>query len=189
MSGKTWARLIGLIVISGLAQCADAIQYQYDEAGRLSRAEYDNGYVIEYSYDANGNLLQRSITQQAVAGVLSFAQIEVDVDEGVGSVTLEVTRNQFAMGSASVEFDFGDLDAVNGVDYTGTPGTLNWPDGDFTSRNVVVPILDDDAFEADERFEVSLANPSANALLGTNTTLSVRIVDNETNIFNDSFEN
>lgn len=38
-----------------LASPAAADQYQYDSLGRLIRVTYDNGAVVQYSYDAAGN--------------------------------------------------------------------------------------------------------------------------------------
>lgn len=40
-----------------------AIEFSYDNQGRLSRAAYDDGTSISYQYDAAGNLLQRDIAQ------------------------------------------------------------------------------------------------------------------------------
>lgn len=45
---------------------AGAIIYTYDDAGRLTGADYGGGKSIIYAYDANGNLLQRKINSAAV---------------------------------------------------------------------------------------------------------------------------
>lgn len=41
---------------------ASTITYDYDDAGRLVKADYGNGTAIEYGYDGAGNLLLRQIT-------------------------------------------------------------------------------------------------------------------------------
>jgi YD repeat-containing protein len=41
-----------------------SVEYTYDDLGRLIRAEYSNGTVITYTYDAAGNLLKRTVTQE-----------------------------------------------------------------------------------------------------------------------------
>ena len=41
---------------------AGTVNYTYDDAGRLTKVEYDDGSTIEYTYDNAGNLLQRKIT-------------------------------------------------------------------------------------------------------------------------------
>lgn len=45
-----------------LCATAATIQYTYDDAGRLTGADYGGGASIAYVYDANGNLLQRTTT-------------------------------------------------------------------------------------------------------------------------------
>ncbi len=52
--------IIGLIYtfvafsVSSLA-AATSLEYVFDDVGRLVRVVYDNGIVIEYSYDGAGN--------------------------------------------------------------------------------------------------------------------------------------
>ncbi|MBN2432289.1 MAG: RHS repeat protein [Acidobacteria bacterium] len=41
---------------------AETVRYSYDQAGRLIKAEYENGRTIQYVYDKAGNLLQRMIS-------------------------------------------------------------------------------------------------------------------------------
>jgi len=40
------------------------VNYTYDDAGRLTKVEYENGMTIEYTYDNAGNLLQRVVSQE-----------------------------------------------------------------------------------------------------------------------------
>lgn len=47
---------------------AGTITYTYDNAGRLIRADYGGGKVIEYFYDNAGNLTQRIISTTKWAG-------------------------------------------------------------------------------------------------------------------------
>ncbi len=39
------------------------VNYNYDEIGRLVKAEYSDGTSITYTYDAAGNLLKRKISK------------------------------------------------------------------------------------------------------------------------------
>jgi YD repeat-containing protein len=52
--------LITLCVV--LFATANAETYTYDSAGRLIKADYDDGKTIEYTYDNAGNPLQRRVT-------------------------------------------------------------------------------------------------------------------------------
>jgi YD repeat-containing protein len=50
-----------LILASSIAVAA-VITYQHDAQGRVSTATYDNGTVVTYSYDSNGNRIGASVT-------------------------------------------------------------------------------------------------------------------------------
>jgi YD repeat-containing protein len=49
---------------------AGTITYDYDDAGRLVKADYGNGKVIEYTYDNAGNLLSWSVTPSAPSKII-----------------------------------------------------------------------------------------------------------------------
>ena len=49
-----------LLLLSSFAY-AETVTYQYDSLNRLTGAQYTNGTVIEYSYDAAGNILSRKV--------------------------------------------------------------------------------------------------------------------------------
>ena len=57
--------------------------------------------------------------------------------------------------------------AESGVDFTATAGTLTWPDGDVSYREINVPIALDTVVEPDEAFALTLSNPSVGASLAT----------------------
>jgi len=63
--------LVGVIFIAGAPEVVRAatISYTYDDAGRLTRADYGADKSIVYTYDSNGNLLQRAI-QEGESGSL-----------------------------------------------------------------------------------------------------------------------
>ncbi|MGH9723217.1 MAG: RHS repeat domain-containing protein [Bryobacteraceae bacterium] len=46
---------------------ADAVNYSYDAAGRLIKADYGNGKSIAYTYDKAGNLLKREVVSGAAS--------------------------------------------------------------------------------------------------------------------------
>ena len=58
-----------LISLLALALLAQNISYQYDQAGRLTKVAYESGKSINYTYDANGNLLKLEITAAAFTSV------------------------------------------------------------------------------------------------------------------------
>jgi YD repeat-containing protein len=45
-----------------------ATEYTYAESNRLTQVTYDNGTVVSYEYDADGNLIKVSPTESASGG-------------------------------------------------------------------------------------------------------------------------
>ena len=103
---RFWVFLLaGLVCLTALA---GTIEYTYDEAGRLIKADYGDGKTITYTYDNNGNLLERIIAagpvvpgdangdgivsigevQQAINMFLGTQPIGNNVDCGDGNVTI-----------------------------------------------------------------------------------------------------
>ena len=54
-------RQISLLLALPLIAAA-AVNYTYDDAGRLATVDYGDGRTIAYTYDAAGNLLSRTMT-------------------------------------------------------------------------------------------------------------------------------
>ncbi len=103
-------------------------------------------------------------------------------------MNLTVTRSGDTSGAATVGFATNDAaglqncNVFNGIasprcDYINTIGTLQWAAGE-TSKSFSVAIIDDSYAEGTETFTVSLNNPSG-ATLGTPSTTTVMIVDND----------
>ncbi|MEK8020586.1 MAG: carboxypeptidase regulatory-like domain-containing protein, partial [Candidatus Parabeggiatoa sp.] len=116
-------------------------------------------------------------------GVLQFAlksKLQV-VDEGVGTVTLEVTRTRGKNGSVSVDIAPGEWDTADvDSDYTFTPATLTWDDGDDSSKTITVTIIDDKEMEEEEILNLELSNLQGGAELGQLKRGRVKINDNDT---------
>jgi YD repeat-containing protein len=101
---------------------ADEVSYVYDELDRLIRAEYSDGAVIEYRYDANGNRVGQTV---APANLPPVADAGPNRTVRLGSL---VTLN----GSASADPDSGPQaltfawspTAGSGVNLNG-PATVN----------------------------------------------------------------
>jgi hypothetical protein len=112
-------------------------------------------------------------------GTLQFASSTYSVNENGGSVQIYVSRTGGSYGAASVSYGTANGTATAGSDYTAASGTLSWADGDTTSKSFAVPMIDDSIYEGNETFTASLSG-SSGASLGSPSSATVTIVDNET---------
>ena len=105
------------------------------------------------------------------------ATYSVDEDGGVAA-TITVMRVGGTNGAISVDYAAADNTAVAPGDYTATSGTLNWADGDATSKTFSVSVVNDAVAEdPDEILDLNLSNPLGGAQLGTQTTAALTIID------------
>lgn len=111
-------------------------------------------------------------------GAFSFSAAVASVSEDGTEVVLTVNRVGGTAQTVTVDYSTADGTATVGEDYTATSGTLTFNDGDGTAQTITVPILDDGAFEGDETFRVTLANPSG-APLGDITEVEVTITEDD----------
>jgi len=89
---------VPVLLLAGLfclAALAGTIQYTYDEAGRLIKADYGDGKTITYTYDNNGNLLERIIAAGPVIpgdangdGVVSIGEVQQAINMFLGTQPL-----------------------------------------------------------------------------------------------------
>jgi surface-anchored protein len=131
--------------------------------------------------------------------VISVGQLEIDeasytVNEGAGTVSVNVVRVGGSDGRVTVDYATSNGSALAGSDYTTTSGTLEFLDGE-TSKTIVVPILNDSTEESSESFSLVLSNPKpdniddyvtsvegdANGILGAVASAVITIVDNDQN--------
>ncbi len=116
------------------------------------------------------------------AGALPFAAAATSVDEGAGSVTITVTRTGGSSGPAGVTYATSNGTATAGQDYTAAgPAQLSWAAGDASPRTFTVAITDDPIVEpgGDETINLTLSAPTGGAIVGTQGTAVVSIVDND----------
>ncbi len=110
-------------------------------------------------------------------GKLSFVTNLSRTSEISGSTTVTVQRLEGSDGAISVDFATTDGSASN-TDYTATSGTLNFADGEL-SKTITVTILNETEVETDERFTITLTNPSNGATLGKITSHNTVIIDDD----------
>ena len=94
------------------------------------------------------------------------------------NISVTVTRTGDVSASTTVGYATSDGTATAGSDYTAVSGTLTFAPGE-TSKTVTVPLLNDNVYEGNETFNVTLSNPSGGASLVFPMTAAVTIYDDE----------
>jgi hypothetical protein len=117
-------------------------------------------------------------------GSVLFVPASYSVSESGGSVLLTVARHRGSSGAISIDYATMPGSASAGADFTMTSGTLNWADGDTSSKTITVAILPDSVLEGEEIFTVQLSGATGGSIipLGGGSGL-VRIVDDEPDTF------
>jgi uncharacterized delta-60 repeat protein len=114
-------------------------------------------------------------------GVVGVKQASLSIEEPIGQAVVTVRRTGGDAGSVSVAYQTmpGDWDsATGGVDYTQISGRLTWNDGDFSERQIVIPIAtNDQSLEQTEYFRLALDDTQGGVGLGTRNA-RIQIVGN-----------
>ncbi|MBP0006374.1 MAG: hypothetical protein J7642_22090 [Cyanobacteria bacterium SBC] len=114
------------------------------------------------------------------AGTLNFSNSEFSYDEaGNPFIAASVTRTNGSSGDVSVTIDLSDITATSPDDYDNTSIEVSFTDGDTTEKVISIPIVDDALVEGNETLQLTFINPTGSALLGSQNTATVTIVDND----------
>ncbi len=125
------------------------------------------------------------------ASTVQFSAAADALGEAEVSKTVTITRSGDTSFPASVNYSTGDTSGANNCnvvsgsassrcDYIATSGTLNFAANE-TSKNILIPIVDDRYLEGPETFTVTLsAVGGSNVTLGLPSTITLTIIDDET---------
>lgn len=110
---------------------------------------------------------------------VQFQQATYSVNETGPSVQVQLTRTGDA-AAFSVTLGLSGS-ATAGSDYTAPATTVTWASGD-TTKTITIPIIDDSVAEGtgQETIQLQLSNPTAGVTLGSLSSATVTIVDNDT---------
>ncbi len=113
-------------------------------------------------------------------GELRFPTSSAQVYEDIGNYAIPVQRVGGSGGAVSVHCrTMSSGTATAGSDYTPINTTLSWANGDTADKFCTLPIIDDTLVESSETVLLSLANPTGGATLGTPSTATLTIIDND----------
>ncbi|MEG4323454.1 MULTISPECIES: Calx-beta domain-containing protein [unclassified Microcoleus] len=157
----------------------------FDEL-RFSTKAYDSptaAYTATAFKDDSSDYLVRKIDYQGTANPssLQFSAPTFSVNEnGTAVAAVTVTRTGGSEGAVSATVNLTNGTATAPGDYTGTPIAVNFAAGDTAPKTITIPIVDDTLVEGTETVNLTLANPTGGATIGTQGTATLSIVDNDT---------
>ncbi len=118
-------------------------------------------------------------------GVLEFSISAFSFSESSSFALVTVTRTGGNGGATSINFSTADGTATGGnacaagIDYVNSSGTLSWTHGDSSTKFFMVPFCPDSLNEGDETINLSLSNLTGTATLGTRTTATLTILNDD----------
>ena len=149
--------------------------YEPIETVNLTLTNPTGGATLGTQKTANLNI----VDNDAIAGTIQFSNANYAVNENgtaVNAVTLNRTNG--SDGVVSVRINLTNGTATAGSDYNNSPITVNFADGE-NSKTVTIPIIDDSILESNESINLTLANPTNGATIGTQNSAVVNIIDND----------
>ncbi len=120
-----------------------------------------------------------TINDDDAAPTVQFTSATGSGSESVTTVNIPVTLSAASGMTTTVNYAVtGGTATGGGVDYTLASGQLTFNPG-VTSQNIAMTVVDDSIPESNETVIITLSSPT-NATLGTNTTYTYTIIDNDT---------
>ena len=109
--------LATVILLSGLSTRADGAttSYTYDSLYRLATADYGNGLVINYTYDAAGNRLSQAVTSIVPTIATQPAATQATILNGTATFTVAANGT----GPFTYQWKLNGTNLVNGGDVSG----------------------------------------------------------------------
>lgn len=117
----------------------------------------------------------------SITSILEFSSPVLAVTEGTPVLQVTVNRVGSSQGTAGATVVLSDGTATASGDYDNTPISVTFADGE-TSQTVSIPIVDDSVTENLENFNLALSNPTGNATIGAQSTMTVFVIDNDVSL-------
>ena len=135
------------------------------------------------------SILTITIEDDDEGGSLQFQTPNISISEAAAQRLVVVTRTGGAASNVTILFDTNDGTATAGEDYTAATGILTF-DANEAEETFAVPIRNDLTDEPNETIELRLFSPQGGGVLGSPTTATLTIVDDDPagQLFLDGFE-
>jgi len=119
-----------------------------------------------------------NVTLNTLTSVLQFSQTSPSIQESEGAlVTFTVTRTIGSIAPIMVSYNVTGGTAVNGTDYSFSPGTLSWANGDTAPKTFTITIHDDGTIETNKTVNLALSSPTNGSIVGTAGTAQLSILE------------
>jgi hypothetical protein len=119
-----------------------------------------------------------TITDNDVAGTAKLSAAAYSLSESGVTLTVTVTRTGGTAEAATIDYATSDGSATAGSDYQSASGTLTFGLGE-TTKTIAVTILPDAVDELNETVLLTLSSPGGGLLLGTPSTATLYVVDDD----------
>ena len=152
----------------------------------LTNSEFPESFFIRLYNPINGAVLGgNSYATVNIAGIVdsgagTFSSSEIIISENTGEYTVEVNRIGSTTGNLSFTYQLTSNDAIIGNDVEESSGEISWTDGDNTTKEITLSIINDDEEEESESFTLSLTAVD-NARIGTHGEINFIINDDDKN--------
>ncbi|MCW6050661.1 Calx-beta domain-containing protein [Microcoleus sp. A2-C5] len=103
-------------------------------------------------------------------------------EDGTPIAAVTVTRTGVTSGTVSATVSLADGTATGGLDYNGNPIVVSFAPGDSAPKTVNIPIVNDTLVEGNETANLTLGSPTGNASIGTQSTATFDIIDNDSTL-------
>jgi len=155
----------------------DDNQWEPDEEFfiKLGQVHFGSGGEVKLG---RTSIMEIKILNDDEPGTFQFDKRGHLVKESCGDARLSVTRTNGADGDISLKWRTIDKTAVNGKDFTGGEGVIEFKHGE-TQRTINIPIINDMEAEKDENFEVELYEADNGGKLGKTTKTAVTVTNDD----------
>jgi len=123
-------------------------------------------------------IMEITILNDDEPGTIQFEKRGYLVKESCGDAEIAVLRQNGADGEISIKWRTIDKTAINGKDYQGGEGVVQFKHGE-THQLLKIPIVNDMEYEKDENFELELYEPEGGAKLGKINRTAVTITNDD----------
>jgi Ca2+-binding RTX toxin-like protein len=150
--------------------------YEGSETITLSLTNASSGVNFGAQNTANLTIID---DDTPVPGTLAFSSANYSVNED-GTVYAQVTviRTGGSDGSVGATITLANGSATESEDYNSNSIAVNFANGE-TSKTITIPIVNDTVYESNETINLTLTNATGGASLGTQTTATLTIFDND----------